>query len=355
MRPPGRILKLTRQMRQRIRSGAWQPESALPTRTRLADEWHVPSATVQEAIGRLVAEGSLVTRKRGGTHVAVLPPEMHQIAVVLPATDPLHPTRNLFRQTLIAATHTLASRTGVSITRHDTLDAALHARIVGDGIAGVVTMHGHDHAEVALKHGVPLVAIAAPDSQLQAQGIASVSLNNASLLRVGVSELVKRGYRRIAVLATTGAIDDAFGNPHKRADPPRILARCRTLGATMPDHWLQFVDPLEPRAATQVVRLLLAVHPRPQAILLLDDHLAAPVRVLLAQTGIRMATLTNHTCPTDSGLHIGCTAEALLAAAINLIRKTRNGDVPGKHLRLAAHVIADVPEWISDFCEDKVV
>jgi GntR family transcriptional regulator len=62
--------RIAADMRDRIARGDWQPGDPIPSLDKLASEYQVSRATVQRAVGMLVAEGLLETEPRYGTFVA---------------------------------------------------------------------------------------------------------------------------------------------------------------------------------------------------------------------------------------------------------------------------------------------
>ena len=66
-------LQLARLFRSKIAAGAWPVGSAIPTVQELETMHGVSRTTVRMALGALVAEGLLLTRKRGGTRVIAAP------------------------------------------------------------------------------------------------------------------------------------------------------------------------------------------------------------------------------------------------------------------------------------------
>ena len=66
-------LQLARLFRSKVSTGAWPVGSAIPTVQELEALHGVSRTTVRMALGALVAEGLLLTRKRGGTRVIAAP------------------------------------------------------------------------------------------------------------------------------------------------------------------------------------------------------------------------------------------------------------------------------------------
>jgi GntR family transcriptional regulator, N-acetylglucosamine utilization regulator len=60
-------------MDERIESGAWPPESQVPSERELCDQFHVSRITVRQALHQLVSNGRLVRIHGRGTYVATSP------------------------------------------------------------------------------------------------------------------------------------------------------------------------------------------------------------------------------------------------------------------------------------------
>jgi GntR family transcriptional regulator len=65
--------RLAADIRQQIETGELQPGDQLPTVAALAKRYHVSTATVAKALGKLKDEGLIVSRHGWGTHVADRP------------------------------------------------------------------------------------------------------------------------------------------------------------------------------------------------------------------------------------------------------------------------------------------
>jgi DNA-binding LacI/PurR family transcriptional regulator len=342
MRAPGRIHAVVTAIRQRIVAGVLKPGQRVAQRSALVEEFAAPAATVQEAIGQLVTEGSLVTRKRAGTVVADHPPELQRIALLFTSrTDERSRPVSLFHQALRdAAAQLMRERTGLTVICHVGCDADLLARLRSGALAGVLAAAHPGYLGLpTIRSGVPIAGVAAAD--VADPQFICLAPDNAALLELGISELIRAGHRRIALLATSGAIDDALGSSASSVDCGVILAHCRRLGAVMADHAVQFVDPNQPRSVIQVVRLLLAARPRPQALLLMDDHLVAPVSKALAGTGICWASHANRRNPQGPGLHLGFDAQLLVSTVVDTLLAVRRGAPAPAIIRIPAVVLAD--------------
>lgn len=77
-----KYLKIRDQILQQISDGLLQPGDRLPVRSELIKQLGVTRTTLDKALNALIANGTLVSAKRGGTVVAEPPPPRRRIAVV---------------------------------------------------------------------------------------------------------------------------------------------------------------------------------------------------------------------------------------------------------------------------------
>ncbi|MDZ7801396.1 MAG: phosphonate metabolism transcriptional regulator PhnF [Trueperaceae bacterium] len=62
--------QVVREIRRRIRTGAWAPGARLPSERELAEEFGISRMTLRQALARLVQDGTLTVRQGAGTFVA---------------------------------------------------------------------------------------------------------------------------------------------------------------------------------------------------------------------------------------------------------------------------------------------
>jgi GntR family transcriptional regulator len=74
--------QLKERLVERIASGAWPPESRLPSERELCELFGISRITVRQALDQLVAEGRLVRSHGRGTFVALLPLKKQLLALV---------------------------------------------------------------------------------------------------------------------------------------------------------------------------------------------------------------------------------------------------------------------------------
>ena len=62
--------EIARSIMQRLELGAWKPGEAIPSETRLKEEFGVAIGTIRKAVDELVAQGILLRQQGRGTFVA---------------------------------------------------------------------------------------------------------------------------------------------------------------------------------------------------------------------------------------------------------------------------------------------
>jgi len=133
-----RYEEIEQDMRARIASGQWPVNTLIPDRHSLAKEYNVARTTVERAIARLLADGTLNARRSFGTFVApetkiaeiILPPA--SVAYVEPTpqmpASPFRRTKNLTVGLLI-----LDERAGVDAATYQAWMSMLEQEIAGAG------------------------------------------------------------------------------------------------------------------------------------------------------------------------------------------------------------------------------
>jgi DNA-binding LacI/PurR family transcriptional regulator len=194
------------------------PEARMPTFVELCEATSLSKATLGSVLGQLEAQGILL--RRHGAGIFVSPRLKRSIALVCDPQFSLDPRIRGFWELIVrearlrveSSRHQLAfhfSTMSPDATRDDaTRDDAtrngppLHAGLMDDiranRVQGVLTV------------GVPLEAV----EWMSAQGVAlvafggwgpaSVNMNGADIVRLGVEALAARGCRRIALWSSTG-------------------------------------------------------------------------------------------------------------------------------------------------------
>lgn len=280
---------LAQQIRRRIGSGAYLPGRRLPARRQLVRDMGSSSATIQRAVNQLIEEGFLVTRGRGGTYVADLPPHRRRIALAIPLlSGDQHQSR--FWDTLRRLAMEARPGQGLSVAAYSDVvvgdDAGSYGRLVRDAlahrIAGVLTisMHWSELAGTVLAKSRRLARAALMGSTIAA--VPRVVMKPE--MPLVCDALRRRKRRRVAVLYSVRS------EAQVEADATAVLWR-RHLEEHRLDAkpgWLVPIHPAAPQTARQVVRLLMATRPRPDALVIADDHLVEQATLGVYDTTLRV-------------------------------------------------------------------
>ncbi len=328
MKPDPAVDAAMRLIRQKILDGSWPKGAKIPTRCELAELVGTSASTIQAAMRKLVAEGSLITRKRAGTLVAPHPPEHGRFALVLShpprtavrsavrfpggsSTDAQPPGSQFIRTLVQAAAAVVTARPGWRMEVYRANSPELLALCASGGLAGMVYFGIPEGRPVVCE--IPLALFENADQQRAYPHALIVAFDLGSLFTEGIARLMAMERTRIAVFATgalhaeaapagggsrvEGAgVGDAGGNagggPVGSSDPDVefILQTLRDAGADTCSGWIQPVDPLRLISVRQL-SLLLFDQPsrrRPNALILMDDHLLPPVLATLNALGLRV-------------------------------------------------------------------
>ncbi len=331
----GALHAVRRQIRQRICSGAWPPGTQLPTREALAELFDASPSTVQLAIHGLVEDGSVVTRKRGGAQIAAAPPEVCDFILALGENTLRsggHPT--YFIDMMAAATARIAEvRPGMRMKCVQTADPLLAERVRGGGLAGILYFGSPLQAPAVAHAGIPLATFIVPDQRPWAT--VNIRIDNQALLMSSVRSHLARGRKRIAILDNGGLMTTQSKTRPLSQQFKHIAEGVRKAGGTCEPTWIHCVDPCSPIVAYQTTLLLLdrPSTQRPNALVLLDDHLLPPVLAALKTLSLRIPTdlsvsVQAHHLPMgtpDNCIRLGFDVATFLSEIVDLLAKSRRG------------------------------
>ena len=178
------------------------PGSRLPTRDELALLFGTSPSTVQVAIRGLVAEGSVVTRKRAGAFVASEPPERSRFAPghVRPRAASCARLVVLPRQADLGGG---AGRHAASRLAHGGLGCWRSAAGGADrqrALAGILYFGVPEQIPAVADAGIPLALFRLPEQP--SHGAVSIAIDNRALFAISVRCHLARSRTRIAVLET---------------------------------------------------------------------------------------------------------------------------------------------------------
>lgn len=333
MRKPSQRDTITREIRNRILSGAYRPGDRLPTRRALCVTFRTTPVTLQRSFDRLRGEGFVQTAGRRGTFVTPRPPHLSRVVLVFPYRDrPERPWPHFWRALAIEATR-LAGLDGQEIVfsfgneTHQDLAAyqELVADVLAHRVAGLIFVARPFYLEgspVREMPGIPRVAIM---PRPEPPNIRAVDLEPTFLQRA-LFLLSREGRRRIAIITV----------PQVHAATVTAL---RAHGIQVPPYWVQTASVAEPDSARHAIRLLMAEKSnRPHGLVIADDNLVPAATVGLKEAGLRVAedvSVVGH-CnfphPTPSAMpirRIGYDVREVLETCVRLIQDARrNRPVP---------------------------
>ena len=323
-----------RDLRAQITSGQLLPGGRLPTRFELERHYGASRLTVQRALDQLVRDGFVYVQGRQATYVSKTPPHLHRLALAFPKHS--HDTdewKGLWTA-LSQAAHDLEAESraaggALQIPFYYGLDGHTDAEdygrlareIEGQKLAGVIfpgepialqnsPLSAPDVARVALMGGGEITGAAA--------GVATVTLNNASLIDKSLEFLRARGRRKVAVLADPVWLDKHGETLRQSLDSHGLQSR---------PYWIQGVPTLARQAASNCVHLLAhsrAVEPF-DGLFVADDNLVEPALAGLLASGTRVpgdveiVTHANFPSPQPSFMplqRVGFSAHEILRACL---------------------------------------
>ena len=331
----GVLHEVRREIRQRICSGVWPPGTQLPTRDALAQLFDASPSTIQLAIRGLVEDGSMVTRKRGGAHVAKTPPESCRYALVL-GDHALRTTGNptYFLDCMAAATGRIAElRPGWRMDCAQASDQHLAESMRRGALAGILYFGPPQWILGVAGVDIPLATFFLPDHRPWAT--VNIPLDNHVLLQSSLRSHLMRGRKRIAILDNGGLMTNQSKSRPLCRQFQHLADAVRKAGGMCEPTWIHCVDPCTPVVAYQTTLLLLdrpRAH-RPNALVLLDDHLLPPVLAAIKRLGLRIPTDLSVSVqahhlpvgPTDNCIRLGFDVATFMVEIVDLLAKARRG------------------------------
>jgi DNA-binding LacI/PurR family transcriptional regulator len=334
--------RLAARLREKIVSGILKPGDRLPNRDELVRDTGLSPITVQAAIDRLVADGFLRARTGQGTFVADQPPHLSSIAIAFPTHPGDHYLSpwSKFCKALDRAISTYARRaqrkvkTLYDVNGHE--DSESQQMLVQDiraqRLAGVIFAEPpfglvrHPIVEVP---DLPRVGFMHENRQFPT--IKAVRHDFEGLVTRAMQYFASRGRKRIAFLNASS------WDPGHEALTLKAAAEA---GMTTRPYWSQAVHPFYPQWARRAVHLIMhdGQHERPDALFVLDDHLALEAQYGLMDAGVVVGdaidVIAHANFPIDYPdplpvVRLGFYAPASLQTCIDLIdRMRRQEEVP---------------------------
>jgi DNA-binding LacI/PurR family transcriptional regulator len=269
-------------LRERIVGGRYRPGSRLPTCQELEREFKASRMTVLKALDQLKRDEFIRTDGRRGTFVAERPPQLFRYAVVF---SEHHLSR--FSQALFQTTEAIQRETPRRLPAFFGVDGHTDVedfgRLVADvrarRLAGMIMV-----SQPGLLRTTPLFEdpelprvslVEHPD----VPGVASVSLDSDSYIRLAVDQFAKLDCRRVGVLS----------NAHHSTEwRVQLEAAIAQHGMETRRGWMLAADVRFPHWVVNTVAALFDGDLRPDGLLIADDHLVEPATKALMELGVRV-------------------------------------------------------------------
>ncbi len=278
-------------LRRAVVDGRYPPGARISSVETLMREYGTSRMTVLRAVEQLSHEGFLKTKPRNGIFVVPHPPHLHECAMLFGKKDGKHADDRYHRVLLdeIKKTNILPGHWRVNAQHNADPDPdslgyrALVRRVRHGGYAGLIFPHSPHHW-----NGTPLVdhpgvaRVATCDSYNIQPGISIVRIDKAAFLDRALDRVVEARCRRVAVL-----MPHLFSGITREAEHALVMERIVRRGLRTEPFWVMQISQRETLALRRLTHLMLAVAARrPDAILVLDDHMTESVTLGVRDAGI---------------------------------------------------------------------
>lgn len=282
-RPLSLVARTERLLREAIRGGRF-PDGRLPSAVELAGQLGVSRETVRKAEEILEREGLLEKYRRKGTLLRPPPmtlapaPRSRRIAYL--QTDyPSEEADGGANALMLQGAASAGAELVVRHAPHTEIEAALRSLAGGGRLRGIIFASCGEEKQVrqAVALGLPTVLL---DHDLHLPAVSSVREDSAQGGELAVRHLAQLGHERIA--CAHWRLADL--NPWRLEGYRKGL---RALGLPRRRAWELFAE-ISERGARKVVDALLALSPRPTALLCFNNRLAAWGIDALRRRGLRV-------------------------------------------------------------------
>jgi DNA-binding LacI/PurR family transcriptional regulator len=288
-----------------IKKGVVRPGQRLPSERELAAQLGMDHRTIRRGLADLTAAGLVVKRARLGNFVHPNPaePSTAHVAVILPRWLTGQAQRHPMIGTIWnGITSVFDQRSGMAqihlLDYHHKSNLWLDAGQIAAsrGVKGaIVFSHPQltcDQVQPMLDEGIKIVTVMDQGRGLDRLRIPLVNIGVESVLRQALHRLAELGHRRIVMV---GYRDD---DPRESATVQALFAEA---GLEFDSQTLVQPPNPKPRLDTTLIRDALLRTPRPTAMLVLDEVLAAGVFRCCYELGLRvpqdlsLASVYDHT------------------------------------------------------------
>lgn len=344
--PNGRQNAINLRLRHDILEGIFPPGSRLPTKIELQKEYHTTSATVQNALHKMKADGFTRSEGKRGTFVADYPPCHSRYAIVFPRNINLEKNTSTFWQVLARLASQKKREDGVDFSLYMGLNGHVdepdYKRLLQDlhlkNLAGIIfasPVHLIEKTplfkEIIARKNLPKVAFVHKSSYPE---IPSISTDPDDLLMQSLNLFQSRKCRRLAVL---GALSGTEGAETLRRET-ELPTEAKRKGMELRPEWIQCLPHTLSSRARLLTQLLLQGErgKRPDALLILDSSLVESAMTGIEDLGLDPAkdiTVVGH-CnfpePPNTKTpitFIGFNVEMFLDTCLKLMNKQRKGSL----------------------------
>lgn len=272
-------------MRDRMLRGEWPPGARIPIKTELRQAFNASDGTIQKALDALSAEGFLKSRGWRGTFVRDQTPDRCRVALALGEAEGTSAWQDGAAR--IAAALNKDAQAWIDTYFACSLDEEGHP---GEGLVRLREDIAQRRLAGVIFYGIRLQLF--KDPALDRPGLARVKVPGVvgdvpfptvarhDYVPLALRFLRARGRRRLAILTTFAWMDS-------RIEP--LLTAAGRLGLETRRAWVQVVDPKTKHSARPIVELMMTLprSRRPDALLVLDDHLVTEAANGVADAGVK--------------------------------------------------------------------
>ena len=331
-RPPDKRDDVVRALRQSIMAGDLISGQRMPVHVELQAKLNCASATLQQALNILEADGFIRVEPRRGRFVVERPAYLDTFGLVF-AIDPVGPyadrewSRYFMAFSKVAANWQAASGRQLhvfhGIDQHtDTDDRQRLVDLIDrHQLAGLIfANHPHLIANTPILDAPDLPRVVFSGAHYPF--VSNLTFDRDQWWRKALQELSLKGRRKVAVLATGGVSEVGFTH-ELQAHGMRSLER-----------WRQFVSMDIRGGAANAVELLMNDRDRPDSLIVADDNFVESALAGLRKSGVRVpedvavVAHANFPCPPDCvGLDVsllGYDLGAAFESSVSIIDNERS-------------------------------
>jgi len=338
-RPATKQLAILDYIRKQILNGELKPGSRVITRQELGEIFNASAMTVQQALGRLVADGFVVARGNAGTFVSEHPPHLARYALVFPYS-PGNSSWSRFYGALSDEAIQVGRSRAIVFESFYELDGhpdredyqKLLREVQAHRLAGIIFATQPSHlvgTPLLDEPDLPRVAIMSERFASLVPTIPRVSPDHASFINQAADFFLSRGRKKIAFIMLAQADDAGMDT--------QIVKAIEDRGMRTELCWQQAVCSGHPQWARNIVQMLLRGSPseRPDGLLISDDNFVEHAIRGMIDSGLKVpddldvVAHCNFPWPVPSSVpvqRLGFDAREVLRVCIDMIDRQRAGE-----------------------------